>query len=123
MTTTVDLLNKLADLMAAQDVLRMDMDAKKVAIMAPVQAELNDLQTEYAPMFDHLQEEIAATEVVVRDAVMRGGESVKAAHLHAIFNKGRVTWDTKALDGYAVAHPELAGLRKVGEPSVAVRKV
>ncbi len=41
----------------------------------------------------------------------------------AVWSKGRETWDTKSLDGYALAHPEIASLRKVGDPSVSIRKI
>jgi hypothetical protein len=37
--------------------------------------------------------------------------------------KGRVSWDTKALDGYAVAHPEIEKLRIEGAPTVRIAKV
>lgn len=39
------------------------------------------------------------------------------------YTKPRVTWDNKGLDGYMVAHPEIKAFRKVGDPSVSVRKI
>ena len=35
-----------------------------------------------------------------------------------VYTKGRTSWDSKRLDGYALAHPEIAACRTVG----AIRK-
>lgn len=51
------------------------------------------------------------------------GMSVKAAHLQAVWSRGRITWNDDALMGYAAAHPEIEAWRKVGEPSVSIRAV
>jgi hypothetical protein len=59
----------------------------------------------------------------VREAVLIGGASVKGAALHAIFNRGRVSYDSKGLDALAVVVPEVLNFRKEGEPSVAIREV
>lgn len=55
--------------------------------------------------------------------VLEKGESIKGELLQAVFSKGRTTWDTPALAGYAIAHPELNKLKKVGKPSVSIREV
>lgn len=60
---------------------------------------------------------------VVRVAVLESGESIKGEELQAVFAKGKTTWNAKALEGYAVAHPELEKLKKTGSPSVSIREV
>ncbi|CAK0771531.1 hypothetical protein CCP3SC15_4350001 [Gammaproteobacteria bacterium] len=40
----------------------------------------------------------------------------------AVYTKGRVSWDSKKLDGMMILVPELASARKEGEPSVSIRK-
>lgn len=50
-------------------------------------------------------------------------ESVKGEKLQAVFSKGKTTWITKALEGYALAHPEINKLKKTGKPSVSIREV
>jgi hypothetical protein len=55
--------------------------------------------------------------------VIAHGASVKAKFLHAVFTKGRVSWDTKMLDGLALAFPRLNEARKEGDPSVSLRKI
>lgn len=44
------------------------------------------------------------------------------ALITASYGQLRVSWDTKALDGYAAAHPEIQQFRIEGLPSVSVRK-
>ena len=56
-----------------------------------------------------------------RDVFVR--EDLKGSLLHAIYAAGRASWDTKALEGYAVAHPEILQFKKVGEPSVSIREM
>lgn len=60
---------------------------------------------------------------VIIEAVVGKGESVKGELLQAVFSKGRTTWDSKKLEGFALAHPELKELKKVGKPSVTFREV
>ena len=60
---------------------------------------------------------------VINKAILESGKSVKGELLQAIFSKGKTTWDTKALVGFALAHPEIDKLKKVGKPSVSIREV
>lgn len=59
----------------------------------------------------------------VTNVILENGASVAGKTLHAVFSKGRTTWDTQKLEGYAIAHPELKELKKVGKPSVSIREV
>ena len=77
----------------------------------------------FAVKLEGVSENIAALEAEIKQAVISAGTTVKGSFIQAVFTKGRVSWDTKSLDGYAVAHPELLSLRKVGEPSVSLRAV
>jgi hypothetical protein len=59
----------------------------------------------------------------IKQEVTRYGASVKGTHLYAVYARGRVTWDTKGLDRYAVEHPEVMHFRKQGQPTVSLRAV
>lgn len=83
-------------------------------VLSTVRHELDAIEAE-------LGATLAVAEKAVREAVLKGGETVKAGGLHAIISAGRVTWDTKKLDGYMAAHPEVARFRKVGDPTVSIR--
>lgn len=68
------------------------------------------------------EKNVGLTKVLI-EAVLSKGESVKGELLQAVFSKGRTTWDSKRLEGFALAHPEINKLKKVGKPSVAIREV
>jgi uncharacterized protein YqeY len=81
-----------------------------------------DINAEFAIKSEAVDENIAKLTAEIKDEVLANGATVKGEHMMAVFTKGRVSWDTKGLDGYVVAHPEVSQFRKEGEPSVAIRK-
>ena len=114
-------MDELAEIKSAADVTRLDYEAKRAEILRAVQAELDALEVEYQPLMDTAAERTAALEEEVKRDVLALGASVKGNRLHAIFSRGRVSWDTKALDVYALSHPEVALFRAQGEPSISLR--
>jgi hypothetical protein len=124
MTTTTDIrerLNQLSELQAQRDLLDIDFQQKRESILAPVAQQIADLEAELEPLVDALNRQINALTAEIETAVICEGESVKGERLQAVFAKGRVTWDSRALVGYAAAHPEIERFRKTGEPSVTIR--
>ena len=121
--TPTELLDLLADLRAAADKCRLDWETARDAILAPVKPQLADLDAEYTPMLAEVQAKLADAESLVKEAVLREGASVKGKHLHAIWSKGRVSWDTKKLDGLMIALPQLNDCRTEGQPSVSIRTI
>ena len=97
--------------------------AKATVLPAEIQQQLEDIDAE----FD--EQETAALLAVneaqnrAKSSVLEYGASVKTELLHAVFSGGRVSWDAKALDGFAINHPELFAFRKEGKPSVSIRQV
>lgn len=120
--TIVTMLDRLDDLRAQLELLHSDMAAKREQIIpAEVKAELADLEAEYAPAIEAAQAGIAGLEAEIKAAVLEHGATVKASNLQAVWMRGRVSWDTKALDGFAKARPELLAFRKEGPPTVSIR--
>ena len=58
---------------------------------------------------------------MARQAAVAYGSSFKHAGVHAVYVRGRVSWDAKGLESYADDHPEVREHRRVGEPSVSLR--
>lgn len=116
-------LNELHELKCAAEVARMDCEAKRAHILTPVIDELTALEAEYAPLIRAAQEKYAELEAQIKTAVVEAGASVKGAELHAVYAKGRVSWDGKKLEGMAALIPQLAEARTVGAPSVSIRAV
>jgi len=116
-----DMIDDLANMHARRALL---VDDKKRAIEAAMPVEvvkaLADIDAEFDMEARHVDSNITEREGEVRMAVLTFGDTIKAAYGRATWNKPRVTWDNKGLDGYAIAHPEINVFRKVGEPSVSI---
>ena len=122
--TVVEMLDRLADMQAQMGVLQAHFDQLRDEIIpSEVQMQLIELDAERQTALESIQGGIASLESEIKSGVLETGISVKGAKLHAIWSKGRVSWDTKSLDGYVIAHPELTAFRKEGDPSVSIRKI
>ena len=117
------LLDGLAELRASLDARRLTYEAEQAAILAPVQGQLDTLKLHYEQDIAWVATAAAEQEAAIKAAVLTHGQSVRGTRLLAVFMKGRVVWDTKQLDGYAVAHPEIAAFRSVNAPTVSIRSI
>ena len=115
-----EILNQLTEAYARRDLIQI---AKKDAIPADVQKILDDIDIEFEDKLNANAALIADLEAEAKQAVFEAGATVKGGALQAVFMKGRVSWDTKKLDGLMIIIPELNQARRVGEPSVVIRKV
>lgn len=120
-------LNRYADLKDQADVIRLRFDdlRKQLTPEIPpeIQEQLDDLAAEEKTATDALQNGLTTLEAEIKAEVASMGVTVKTEHFQAVYMKGRISWDTKALEGYAAAHPEIVPFRKQGEPSVSLRAV
>lgn len=120
---TIDKLNQLDEFQAQKMILDLDKQAMIDKILTPeIKQAIADIEAEFAGKSEAVDENIEALTAEIKADVLAGGATVKGAHMMAVYAKGRVSWDTKALDGVVVLHPELAQFRKEGEPSVSIRK-
>lgn len=115
-------LDQLAEFQSERDVAMLEKQSLLDEIYtAEIKARMAEIEAEFSGRIEAVNENIAALESEIKQAIIKHGASVKGSVLHAVFAKGRVSWDTKSLDGYATAHPELLTFRKEGEPSVSIR--
>ena len=93
--------------------------------LAAIEAEAKEqkaaLDLEYVGKGEAVDANITGLEEKIKEAVQAGGQSVKGRYLQAVWSKPRVTWDTRQLDEFASAHPEILPFRKEGKPSVSIR--
>lgn len=120
-----NILQQLSEAVAHKTLIEMDMKEKRDAIMATIAKDLRDLEEEYAPSLEQVQLQITKLELAARQEVIAKKETDtdKDAGFQVVYVPGKVTWDTKGLEGYAVGHPEILVFKKVGEPSTTLRKV
>jgi predicted transcriptional regulator len=115
-------LDQLAEFQSERDVAMLEKQRLLDEIYtAEIKARMAEIEAEFSNKTEAVNKNIAALEAEIKQAVITHGASVKGSVLHAVFAKGRVSWDTKSLDGYAAAHPELLSFRKEGDPSVSIR--
>lgn len=117
-------LDELSELYAQRDLSTLEKQKMIDAVLTDeIKAKIAEIESEFSGKGEAVSEKITILENTVKELVKQKGESVKGQFLHAVFSKGRVSWDTKSLDGYLKAHPELSEFRKEGDPSVSLRKI
>jgi len=87
-----------------------------------IKEKLAEIDAEFDPKIDALSQQKSMLEADIKQEVLSAGRTVKGTYHSFVWSKPRVSWDTKALDGYALAHPEIQQFRTEGNPSVSVRK-
>lgn len=98
-------------------------DFTRDSVIPPeVQKMLDDVDEEFGVKEETVQEKIVKLEAEIKASVLQNGQSVTVGDYQAVYSRARVTWNTEALEGYAVSHPEILQLRKEGQPSVTIRK-
>ena len=119
-----ELLDQLAEIKAQIDLLNSDKQQAINSVMTDEQrTAIRDIEYEFGEKVEAAQANATELENKVKALVVEGGATVKGSRLQAVYMNGRVSWDTKAIDGYAINHPALFAFRKEGEPSVSIRAV
>jgi adenylate kinase family enzyme len=118
----IEKLNQLTQTRAQRANLAAEKQAAIDRIVTPeIKAQLDALEREFTETEKDLDFTIGVLEAEIKAAVLAQGASATGTHLQATWNKGRVTWDTRALDKYSALHPEIRTYRKEGEPFVVIR--
>jgi len=87
-----------------------------------IKEKLAEIDAEFDPKIEQLSQEKSMLEADIKQEVLTAGRTVKGTYHSFVWSKPRVSWDTKALDGYAAAHPEIQVFRSEGSASVSVRR-
>jgi hypothetical protein len=114
-------LERLTNLRDAANVTRLDYEAKRAEILKKIQSDLDALESEYGPLLEAADENIATLVSEIKTDVLLHGESVQGGSYKAVYMQGRVSWDNKSITKYAVSHPEILQFRKQGNPTVSLR--
>lgn len=118
------MLDALSEMMAQRELLEGDKQGLIDDVLTPgIRQQIADIEAEFTDRTADIATNITQLEMAIKERVVAGGASVRGSRLQAIWSKPRITWDTRALDGYAAGHPEIAQFRKEGQPSVSIRAV
>lgn len=116
-------IEKYSDLGVGVDLINQEKQALIDQVLTPeIKEKLAEIDAEFDPKTDELLQQKSMLEAAIKMEVLQAGQTIKGTYHSFVWSKPRVSWDTKALDGYAAAHPEIAQFRTEGSPSVSVRK-
>ena len=116
-------IERYSDLGAGIDLVNQEKAALIDTVLTPeIKEKLAEIEAEFEPRIEQLSSEKSMLESEIKMEVLEAGRTIKGTFHSFVWSKPRVSWDTKALDGYAAAHPEIAQFRTEGSPSVSVRK-
>jgi hypothetical protein len=119
-----ELLDKLDDYKIGLELLQQDKRKLLDEVIPPeIKQAMADIEAEFAGKAEPLQVEIEKLEIIIKQAALQVGETIKGENMMAVYSKPRVSWDTKGLEGYMMAHPEIVTFRKTSETgSVSLRR-
>lgn len=95
--------------------------AKRNAVPEQVAQALAEIEANFAERIASWETEKAEVAERVRGYVIETQQTVKTDAATATFVKGRITWDTKVLQGLALVMPEINQARKIGKPSARIK--
>jgi len=84
-------------------------------------AKVDNIRAKYKDTKEAMGYEMAVLESEIKTDVLSRKGTIKSQNVMAVWNKGRVTWDSKLLEGMAKLEPKLLAARKEGEPTVSIR--
>ena len=120
----VDALARLDDAKSGKDVLIGYKKQLMESVMTPeIKQQIQDIEDEIAPDLERFDEVIQTLSEDIKDRCISNGASVKGEHMRVSFVKGRVSWDSKGLSGFAIAHPEILAFQKTGNPTARIGNV
>jgi len=108
---------------STRDEIQAAVEAKTKDIYNAIAQRKAEIEVEFSGKAEAVDENIKKLTEEIKSDVLTLGVSVKGKHYQGIYVKGRVTWDTSKMDGYAVGHPEVLFMRKEGDPSCTIRKI
>lgn len=121
---TQEKLNRLYELKTAMTEMEERREAEVETILTPeLQARVDEIFDKWDSAIEGIKFQLAELESEIKADVLSCGETVKGARLMAVWNKGRVSWDGKKLDGMRALIPQLDTARKVADPTVTIREV
>jgi hypothetical protein len=111
------------EIAARKQAIQAEIDAKVKDVYAAIEQRRRDIEAEFAGKSEAVDDNIRKLTEEIKNDIRTVGHSVKGSNYQGVYVSGRVTWDNKGLDGYAVGHPEILYMRKEGDPSVSIRRI
>ena len=118
------MLDQLAEIRSQIDVLNLRKSELIDSAMTPeIKAKLADIDAEYVPAINRAEENAEILTERIKTLALQNETSVRGKYIMAVYVKGRISWDTKKLDGMAALIPALAEARTQGNPSISIKRI
>jgi len=118
-----DLLNEYSKNLDTIASLEIEKQAVIDRIMTPeLKAKIAAIEAAFANSVEDLNQRNQVLIDTVKGEVLSTSKSISGDYHVVKFFKGRVTWDTVHLEGYAAAHPEINLFRNEGKPYTQIVK-
>ena len=117
-----EMLDKYSDVLIGIDILRQDKEKLKDGVLTAEQKQaLADIEAEFTPKIEELQEQADRLAEMLKSYVLERGETLSGTFHQVVYTKGKTLWDTKVLDKLAQFVTEIELAKSEGEPSVSIR--
>lgn len=120
MPSARELVERLAKAEEQISTIRSAQERKRAALLKPIAARLQDIDTEADRRAVGYMEQAKKIEAELRDKVADAAERMTYQHPNGIvydcvYVGPKVTWDAKMLEGLAAAYPAVATAKKVAD--------
>ena len=117
-----ELLNEYSNNLAGIDLLNGNKQELIDKVIPPeIKARLDEIEAEFTPVFANINTRNQELIDMIKAEVVAAGETVSGEFHQAVYMKGRTSWDSKSLEGFAAAHPEILQFKTIGSPSVSIK--
>ena len=117
-----ELLDEYTNNLAEIDLLNSERQAMIDKVITPeIKAGLAEIDEEIDPIIEKVNERNQELIDLIKAEVIAAGETVSGEFHQAVYMKGRTSWDSKSLEGFAAAHPEILQFKTIGSPSVSIK--
>jgi len=117
-----ELLDEYTNNLAGIDTFKMEKNKRIGMVITPeIKAQLENIDREIDPIIEQFNTRAAELADLIKAEVIAAGETVSGEFHQAVYMKGRTSWDSKSLEGFAAAHPEILQFKTIGSPSVSIK--
>ena len=117
-----ELLNEYSNNLAGIDLLNGNKQELIDKVIPPeIKAQLDEIEAEFTPVFANINTRNQELIDMIKAEVVAAGQTVSGEFHQAVYMKGRTSWGSKSLEGYAAAHPEILQFKTIGSPSVSIK--
>jgi hypothetical protein len=103
--------------------LQAEIEAQTRGVYDAVATRKAEIEAEFIGSANAVDENIQKLENEIKADTEQLGKTIKGKYFMAVYNKGRITWNTSMMEAWLNDHPFLKQARKEGKPSISLRRL